>query len=170
MASGINLASGTAQRQLGLKLDPFKAYNFLLEVEGLVVGGFTSIDGLESHTEVKTVRQGGVNDSEVKLPGQVVYSDLTLKAGLTALDPLWLWYQATLNGVVARKNGTIYLLNDAGVPLVWWDFFNAWPSQWQGPAFDASQTLVASQTFTLVHEGLRKSFSSMAAAAAGGGF
>ncbi len=168
MALGGNAGLGVAQRQLGLRIDPFKSYNFFVEVEGIVVGGFTSVEGLESKVEVRTVRQGGVNDTEYKLPGQISYSDLVFKSGIAALDPMWLWYQFALNGTVKRKNGSIYLLDDSGLPSVWWDFYNAWPVQWQGPTLDASQNLVASQSFTLAHEGVKKSLASAAYSAAKG--
>jgi phage tail-like protein len=157
MTLGINAAAAFAQRKLGIKFSPFKAYNFLVEVEGILVGGFSAVDGLESKMEVKTVRQGGVNDTEYKLAGQITYSDLTLKSGITALDPMWLWYQSTLSGSIKRKNGSIYILDDSGIPNIWWDFFNAWPIAWQGPSFDASQNMVATQGFTLAHEGVKKS-------------
>lgn len=157
MALGINAAAALAQRNLGLSIDPFKSFSFFVEVEGILVGGFTSVEGLESRTEVRTVREGGVNDTEYKLPGQVTYSDLVLRSGLTALDPMWLWYRSTLSGQVKRKNGSIYLLDDQGMPSIWWNFYNAWPTAWQGPSFDAGQTLVALQSFTLAHQGIGKS-------------
>lgn len=168
MVIGVNAAAAYAQRNLGVRIDPFKAYNFFVEVEGMLVGGFSSVEGLESKTEVKTVRQGGVNDLEYKLPGQITYSDLVLKAGITYLDPMWYWYQSTLSGDIKRRNGSIYILDDSGIPAVWWDFFNAWPVQWQGPSLDAGQTLVATQSFTLAHEGIKKSLLSAGYAAAKG--
>lgn len=147
-------------RKTGPAPDPFRAYNFLVEVEGMVVGGFTSVEGLGSKTEVKTVRQGGVNNMEYKLPGQISYTDIVLKAGITALDPMWLWYQAMLDGTVQRKNGSIYLRDNQGNTSACWNFYNAWPIEWQGPSLDASQTMVASQSFTLAHEGIKKSSAS----------
>ncbi|KAF1687896.1 hypothetical protein B1992_00135 [Pseudoxanthomonas broegbernensis] len=167
MALGVNTAAAAAQR-MGVHLDPFKAYNFFVEVEGILVGGFTSVRGLESKMEVRTVREGGVNDKEYKLGGQVTYSDITLESGITALDPVWLWYQSTLQGQIKRRNGSIYMLNDMGIPYVWYDFYNAWPISWEGPALDASQTLVATQRFVLAHEGIKKSLAATGYAAAAG--
>ncbi|MFC5475558.1 phage tail protein [Paraherbaspirillum soli] len=156
------MAIGSSMLKAGPRANPFKSYNFYVELGGIVVGGFTSIEGLQSKIEVKTVRQGGVNDLEYKLPGQVTYVDLVLKAGITALDPMWLWYQASMRGEIKRLNGSIYLLNDQGRPTVSWNFYNAWPIEWQGPSLDAAQNLVASQNFTLAHEGIKKNI--------GGGF
>ncbi|RKP46834.1 phage tail protein [Trinickia fusca] len=137
-------------------VNPFMSYNFCVEVQGLLVGGFTSVEGLESKNEVLTIRQGGVNDVEYKLPGQVTYTDLVLKAGITSHDSMWLWYQSAMNGAVKRQNGSIYLLDDQGNITSTWNFYNAWPVAWVGPSLDASQNLVATQSFTLAHEGIWK--------------
>jgi len=161
----INGAATFTQRAAGINLDPFKAFNFFVEVEGILVGGFTSVSGLSSKVDYLTIRQGGVNDTEYKLMGQITYSDITLESGLTALDPMWLWYQSTLNGEIKRKNGSIYLLDDQGLPATWWNFYNAWPVEWQGVSFDAGQTMVASQRFVLAHEGIKRSAEALAAAA-----
>ncbi len=146
----------TSARQPAASANPFMAYNFCIEMGGILVGGFTSVDGLQVKNEVKTIRQGGVNDIEYKLPGQVVGSDLVLKGGVSAVDPLWNWFTAAAAGKVTRKNGTIYLLDNLGNTTVAWNFVNAWPIEWQGPQIDASQTLIATQSFTLAHEGIRK--------------
>ncbi|QAU25016.1 phage tail protein [Dyella sp. M7H15-1] len=167
MALGINAAAAAAQR-MGAHLDPFKAYSFFVEVEGILVGGFTSVSGLESKMEVMTVREGGVNDKSYSLGGVVSYTPIVLESGITALDPVWLWYQSTLQGKIKRKNGSIYLLGDMGIPNVWYDFYNAWPTEWQGPRLDASQSLVATQRFVLAHEGIKKSLAATAYAAAAG--
>lgn len=137
--------------------DPFRTFNFLVEIEGIQVGGFSSVSGLQSQVEVRTVREGGVNDTEYKLPGQVSYGDLTLEAGLTAQDPMWTWYLATLKGNIQRKNGSIYLRDAKGQPAICWNFFSAWPKEWQGPSLDAGQSLVATQRFVLAHQGVIKS-------------
>lgn len=136
--------------------DPFMAYGFSVEVEGLAVGGFSSIRGLSSKIEVRSVREGGVNDKEYKLGGPVTYGDLTFESGLLVSDVLWDWYEDAANGTIKRKNGTIYLLDSGRQPHRRWDFFNAWPIDWQGPTLDAGQSLVATQRFVLTHEGLKK--------------
>ncbi|MCC4595916.1 phage tail protein [Xanthomonas campestris pv. phormiicola] len=156
MSIGRNGTGGATGRRSGVSANPFMAYNFCVEVGGIVVGGFTSVEGLQSKNEVKTVRQGGVNDTEYRLPGQVTYTDLVLKSGITASDSMWGWYAAALRGEITRQNGSIYLLDPLGSPTVSWNFYNAWPIEWQGPSVDASQTLIATQSFTLAHEGIKR--------------
>lgn len=168
MVIGVNAIAAAAQRYGGIKFNPFNGYNFFVEVEGILVGGFSGVEGLEFNTEVKTVREGGVNNTEYKLAGQITYTDLILKQGVTAIDPIWYWYNSTREGKIKRKNGSIYMLDDRGIPNVWYNFYNAWPSKWSGPALDASQSVVATQSITLVHEGIEKSILAAALSATKG--
>ena len=49
-------------------------------------------DGLEMGMDVKTIREGGSNDRQVRLAGPATYGNLTLKRGMTdASFELWQW-------------------------------------------------------------------------------
>ncbi|MEO8380047.1 MAG: phage tail protein [Acidobacteriota bacterium] len=81
---------------------PFSAFNFdvQIEVAGLGIkkvceGQFSECDGLEMTMDVKTIREGGNNVSQIRLLGGVNYGQVTLKRGMTAnsLD-LWDWFDA----------------------------------------------------------------------------
>lgn len=157
---GGDLVGYAVKRVTGFRLDPFRAYRFVVDVQGILVGGFMTVEGIQCKADVYVVKEGGMNDGEHKLPGRVTYGDLTLSSGLTFADPMWLWYRSTIRGKPLRKNGTIYLLDDLGLPVAWWNFFNAWPTEWIGPQFDASQTQIAVQRFTLTYERIVKSMSS----------
>src|SRR5215472_19166712 len=92
-------------------LEPYRTFNFAVEIEGLLVGGFTEVTGLESDIGVEEYREGGVNDHVHKLAGPATHANLVLRHGLTALSTLWTWYDATTRGVIWRRNGTIMLLD-----------------------------------------------------------
>jgi phage tail-like protein len=164
MQSGLGMALGLAER-LGAHVDPYLAHSFHVEIGGIVVAGFSSVDGLSSRMEVQTVREGG-SLHERHLPHQIVCSNLTLSGGLIAWDPLWKWYGETIAGKIKRRNGSIYLINPVGVPVAWWNFYNAYPIAFEGPSFDAGQSAIATQRFTLAHEGIVKSGASSWVAAA----
>lgn len=149
-------------------LEPFKAFNFAVEIEGLLVGGFTEVDGLESHIEVEDHREGGVNGFVHKLPGQTTYANLELKHGLTAISTLWNWYANATRGVIQRKSGTIMLLDPRQIPVMWWNFRNAIPVRWTGPRFNAASDEVGFESIELAHEGLTKPLLGQAAALAHG--
>ena len=139
-----------------MRSDPYTVYNFLIEIDGIIAGGFTEVSGISIETEVETVTEGGANDIVYKLPKGTKYTDITLKHGLTDSDVLWKWYQDVINGKIVRKNGTIYLRNQSGVIVGAWGFAEAYPFKWDGPAFNASNNTVATETIVLTHHGLTR--------------
>ena len=166
---GINAAFSLGTNLLGIRNDPYIAFNFLVEIEGLLVGGFTEVTGLQIETEVKEYREGGLNEYVHKLAGPTRYpSNLVLKHGLTDIETLWSWHQDVTLGMIERKNGTIYLLDRQGIPAMWWDFMEAYPVKWTGPELRADSNTVAVEAIELVHKGISKPMlSSMVSGARG---
>ena len=69
----------------------YAAFNFHLEIEGVtgdakqIVGGFKSVSGMDSTTEVIEFKQG--NDVRVrKKPGRTTYSNIVLERGYAATE------------------------------------------------------------------------------------
>lgn len=145
-------------------LSPFLTFNFAVELEGLLVGGFTEVSGLESEVGVEEYREGGVNGYVHKLPGPASHANLVLRHGLTSLSTLWNWFYATSHGAIQRRNGTIMLLDARQIPVMWWNFRNALPVRWTGPAFNASSDEVGIESLELAHEGLEAPLASQAVA------
>ena len=144
-----------------VRYDPYMAFNFLVEIEGLRVGGFSEVSGLESEIAVEDYQEGGLNEFAHKLPGPVTYPNLVLTHGLTDIDTLWAWYHQVSQGLIQRKNGTIMLLDRRRAPAMWWNFRQAYPVKWVGPKFNASSaTEVAVEQVELVHQGLSKPLAS----------
>jgi phage tail-like protein len=154
---GMNAGIAVAQKALGLRMDPYTAYNFLIEIEGIIAGGFSEVSGLSIETEVETKTFGGENERTYKFIKGTKYGDLTLKHGMTCFNLLWDWYEDVINGKIKRKNGSIYLLDQRGIPMMWWNFVEAYPLKWDGPALNAGSSAVAFETLTLTHNGLSKS-------------
>lgn len=153
---GYNFAFLLANHFGNVRLDPYQGFNFLVEIEGLLVGGFTQVSGLEGEVEVDTHEEGGVNDFVHSFPRRSSYSNLVLTHGLTDISTLWNWYYNVTQGIIERKNGTIMLLNRRQFPVMYWNFRNAFPVKWSGPQFDASSSDAAVESIELVHEGLVK--------------
>jgi len=169
MAFGVNSLMGMVNGNLGVRMDPYMTYNFLVQIDGIIVAGFTEVSGMDISMEsVEEVKEGGVNNFVHLLPGRVKQSDLVLKKGIGDIDLLWEWAEDTLlKGKVKKKDGSIYLLDHQGLPAVWWNFYNAFPKKWSGPSLDAAKTTVAIQSLTLACERLEKSVASKIAQAAG---
>ncbi|MFZ2498193.1 phage tail protein [Methanosarcina sp.] len=124
-------------------VDPYRNFHFLVELDGIIQAGFSEASGFGSNIEVIEYREGGDTISVRKLPGKVSYTDITLKWGITDSSELYDWHRAAVNGQIQRKNGSIILLDDLGAEKVRWNFFNAWPSKWDGPDFNAKGNDVA---------------------------
>lgn len=166
---GLNAALSAATNLLGIRNDPYMAFNFLLEIEGLIVGGFSDVTGLQVETEVQDYREGGLNEYIHKLPGPARYpQNLTLKRGLTDIETLWSWHQDVVEGIIERKNGSLYLLDRQRLPVMWWNFLDAYPVKWTGPEFRAGNAAVAVETVELVHQGIVKPTESSLLSAARG--
>lgn len=165
---GFGAAAALAKLAAGIRNDPYQGFNFLVEIQGLIAGGFTRVSGLSITTEVQTVAEGGVNSHVHRLPKGTSHADLVLEGGVTDFDMMWGWYEDVVSGKFERRNGTIYLLDRASLPAMWWNFTRAFPVKWDGPQFDAERSTVAAQTLTLAHEGLTRPKESLLFSAARG--
>ena len=155
----------------GGRTDPYMVFNFLVEIEGLVVGGFSEVSGLQVETVVQDYQEGGQNEYVHKLPGPARYpSNLVLKRGLTDIQTLWTWHQEVASGSITRRNGTIYLLDRQGQQAMWWNFKEACPVKWSGPELRADGNTVAMESIELVHRGLSRPAVSLITAGLQGGF
>jgi phage tail-like protein len=142
---------------VGDRNDPYLGFNFLIEIGGLTVGGFTEVTGLQAEVEVQDYREGGLNEYIHRLPGGTRYpSNLILKYGLTDVKDLWQWHQDAAQGKIERKSGAIVLLDSAGEERRRWDFVKAYPVRWSGPELRAGTADVAVETLELVHCGLKE--------------
>jgi phage tail-like protein len=155
-ALGYNAAFATAS-SFGVRLDPHSPFNFLIEIDGLLTGGFQHVEGLESAIETQDYEEGGVNGHVHKIPGKTRYPNLVLAHGLSDVDTLWNWYENTSKGIIQRRNATIMILDRQRIPVMWWDVKEALPVRWIGPTLDARQgNEVAVEAIELVHRGIVK--------------
>jgi phage tail-like protein len=137
------------------RIDPFRAYNFVLEIDNIARGAFSEVGGLTAEGDSVDYREGSDVQSNVrKLIGMRKYTNLTLKRGYTPDKSLWQWYTNIVNGIADRRNVTITLMNERREPVLRWHAENAWINKIEGPSFKASGNDVAMESLELVHEGL----------------
>lgn len=141
----------------GARRDPYLSFNFVLEITGLVVGGFREIKGLDSNVEVKEYAEGGRNSYIHKIPGEARFPNLILSRGITDIDAMWSWYFDVAQGIIVRRNARIILLDTDRRQAISWEVTGALPVKWSGPTFDATRsTEVAVEMVELVHRGISK--------------
>jgi phage tail-like protein len=135
--------------------DPYSQFNFLIEIDGVVKGGFSECSGLTSDTNVIDYREG--NEKQLttrRLPGLMKYTNIVLKRGYTADKSLWNWRQDVINGQISRTTGSIILLDDARNTALTWNFREGWPCKLEGPALNGKTSEVAIETLEICHEGI----------------
>src|SRR4051812_31595351 len=84
--------------QPGSFIDPYRAYNFKLEIQGITEGHFTQCSGLEVDVHPIRYREGGAGQVVHVIPGPVSYGDVTLLYGLTTSAELWTWLMSAVRG------------------------------------------------------------------------
>ncbi|MBN1336741.1 MAG: phage tail protein [Deltaproteobacteria bacterium] len=127
----------------------FGSYHFLLEIQGVtgdakvIVGGFKSVSGMDSETEVIEFKQG--NDMVVrKKPGRTTYANIVLERGYTATDDLWNWRKNIEDGKIDRRAGSVIILDQDGQSEVArYNFFEGWPCKWYVPDMDSDKSGMA---------------------------
>ncbi|MDX5297955.1 MAG: phage tail protein [Gammaproteobacteria bacterium] len=134
--------------------DPYAQYNFLIEIDGLSVAGFTEVGGLTTESDIIEYREGADPATVRKLPGLRKVTNITLKRGFTQNRELWDWRKTTLDGQTLRKSGSVILLNEAREEVLRWNFMEGWISKWEGPALNATANEAAVESLEIVHEGL----------------
>jgi phage tail-like protein len=137
--------------------DPFLAFRFRVEIDGIPVSGFNEVTGLSIETDVLKFREGGFNLHERQLAGPSKFStNLVLKKGLASAEDLWTWYRDVMEARIIRRHVAIVLMRaGGGDEKRRWVFQQACPVKWVGPEFRAGQAEIAFESIELIHQGLK---------------
>jgi len=139
----------------GERRDPYRSFNFRLEIDGLTVGSFRECAGLSADGNVVEYREGtDIPRTARKLIGLQTYSNVTLKRGYTTNTELWDWHQNIVNGITDRRHGSVILMDEQHKDVMRWSIENAWVKKIDAPTFNATANEVAVESVELVHEGL----------------
>ncbi|MEM9218150.1 MAG: phage tail protein [Cyanobacteria bacterium P01_F01_bin.150] len=136
--------------------DPYRGYNFFVELDGLTTAGFQECTGLDNATAPVDYREGTDPAHVRKLTGLNTVSPVTLKRGITDSTALWEWRQRVMAGDTDRHNISVVLRNEKHEEKWRWDLFRAWPSKWTGPSFNSTSNEVAVETLEITFEELKK--------------
>jgi phage tail-like protein len=140
---------------------PFTAFNFLVEINVPGVAqracnaAFAECDGLETTMEVKTIREGGNNGTQIRLAGPLSYGLLTLKRGMTASFDLWDWLARVLREPALRADAEVVLLAaDGRTERARFALSRCLPTKLKAPALNAKDGTVAIEELQLAYERL----------------
>jgi len=142
----------------GAYVDPFRAFNFKIEIGGVTEGHFTEVSGLGAKVTPISYREAGNSQVVHYVPGRVEYSEITLRYGVTRSRELFDWFKTGVAGHVQRKNLSIVLFDaDGTTEVMRWNLVNAWATEWRGALLDAHSQEVAIESLTLVCESMDRS-------------
>ena len=138
---------------------PFTTFNFSVEINRgmdgnpLVNAAFSECDGLEVSMEVKTIREGGANDRQIRLNGPVSYGQLTLKRGMTGNFDLWNWFYDSIGDPRLRADAEVVLLAvDGATEQARFRLERCVPIKLRAPALNAKDGQVAIEELQIAYE------------------
>ncbi len=144
-----------AAQPAGTYVDPYRAFNFKIEIQGVTEGHFTEVCGLGAKVTPISYREAGNSQVVHYVPGRVEYSAITLRYGVTRSKDLFEWFKTGVKGQLQRKNLSIVMVDGDGTTEVMrWNVVNAWVTEWLGSVLNANSQEVAIESVTLVCESL----------------
>lgn len=144
--------------QTSTRTDPYRSFNFRVEIDGTTVASFSEASGLIADGDHAEYREGkdSVNSVRRLIGLRKFNTPITLKVGYTKDSAaLWDWYTAVATGgPTARRSGTIVLRDETQTDVLFFHFSNGFLNKIEGPHMMASGNEVAIESAEIVHEGL----------------
>jgi phage tail-like protein len=142
--------------------DPPVANRFLFEVDGIEIGVFREVKGLEVTVPTEDIREGGQNGFAHKVPGRMVWPNIVFRRGLTQSDALFDWMSkssgegyAGNQNKLKRSTGAITAITHTGERLRSWQLQAVFPVRWKGPDFSIESKSVLEEELEITHHGFR---------------
>ncbi|MGB6300571.1 MAG: phage tail protein [Rivularia sp. (in: cyanobacteria)] len=140
---------------VGNELNYVTTNRFYVEIDSAIAASFTGCSGLGAKIQKRVCHEGGVNDQQRIHLGQVEFSDVTLKRGLTDNQGFWNWISGIFGKQSSpRRNVNILVFNQAGETMMSWTLIGAVPVGWKAPDLQADGNTVGIEELTLAYEGL----------------
>jgi phage tail-like protein len=137
--------------------DPYRNFNFRVEIDGVVSAAFSEVDIGASFVEVVEYREGTDPTTVRKLPGLHKTGDVTLKRGVTTSRDLFDWFRLVTSGDPSfRKNVAIVILDEDGSEKVRFLVSAAWPRKFFVGELNAKGNDVAVEALELANEGIER--------------
>lgn len=168
--------------------DPLRNFRFQVNINHTTANGsmsvrlgFMTVAGLSMQTETISYRQGGMNTTVQKMPGQTQFPPLSLSRGMMVGRPDQLNWMKEIFSVVAGHGGgpnsrnagrdfrsdiNIYVLahpwtRSTSVPIkAKYKVYNAWPESLAWSDLDAGGNALIMEQMVLQHEGFGVSYAS----------
>lgn len=138
------------------------ASQFIFEVDGVPIGTFRQVSGLELDISVYEFAEGGENGYMHKFPGQMRWPNIVLTRGLVKSDALFDWVTkssgdgfAGNQNKLTRSTGAVTVVDSRGNRLRSWSFTDVFAVKWSGPQLAAGSEDLLEETLEVSHHGFR---------------
>jgi phage tail-like protein len=112
---------------------------FSFEIDGVLVAGVHSVEGIESETDVVDYKDGEDGTMHTR-PGNHKAGKMTVTKDWSNTKEWYTWRKAVLDGKVDRKSVSVIFHNDAGEEAGRMNFYHCWPTKWVGPNLNAKSS------------------------------
>jgi phage tail-like protein len=138
------------------------AERFLFEVDGVEIGVFREVTGLQVTIHVEELAEGGQNGYVHKLPSHMTWPNLVFRRGLTQSDALFDWMSkssgegfAGNSNKLTRATGAVTALDATGARLRSWQFQGVFAVRWKGPDFSVGTMQALEEELEVAHHGFK---------------
>lgn len=138
------------------------AANFVLEVDGVEIGTFMEVSGLELVVTTQEYVEGGQNQYVHRFPGVMRWPNLVFRRGLVNSDALFAWVSRTSgdgfagnDDTLTRATGAVTVVDGEGTRLRSWQLEGVFAVAWSGPRLSAELTAPLVETLEVAHNGFR---------------
>jgi phage tail-like protein len=140
---------------------PVGNFIFKLTLGGAEAAGyFAEVAGFatESHVIEHTAATPKGLPLPQKFPGQISWTNITLKRGVDKNAQLWTWRKAVLEGKIDanRKDCQVDVLDWTQAIVVTFKFIRAWPCKYSSPGLNAGGNEILVEELELAHEGFER--------------
>jgi phage tail-like protein len=139
----------------GERKDPYAAFRFLVEIDGITMAGFSECSVLTGNSGRDEYRTSSEDVPVHKITGLNKFGKIILKRGIVNLA-LWERCMSVKNGAPKRISGRIVLLNDFRTEILRLNFNDGWPTMWKGAAPITSANEIPIETLEIAHEGFER--------------
>jgi len=138
------------------------ATRFLFELDGVQLGVFKEVHGLNVSVAVEDFNEGGQNAYAHRMPGRMTWPNITFRRGLTNSNALFDWFSkssgegfASNQNKLTKSTGAVTVLDPLGNRLRAWEFIDVFPVRWVGPDFSVARLDPLEEELEIAHHGFR---------------
>jgi phage tail-like protein len=135
--------------------DPFRGFNFIVEIQKVPVAGFSEVVLPEQRARYLDYREATGKRTQKILVG-ISYGPLVLRRGIEKGTDLEDWWQLVVSGQPEARPGSIVLLDEQRQAATRWYFTGALPVAYRTSPLNALKNRVVIESLELSVESFRR--------------